>query len=545
MASRKNTNNNSGADVLSDGHYIELVRGGDMSAFDHLYERHISIAAAVARRNVDNPSDAEDVVAEAFQAVLQNLVAGKGPNNFFRAYLLSTVTRLSHHRNRKAGSTLPSSDDAVLDRPLSEPDAAIKAFESDAVAKAFQALPERWKAVLWYLDVERMKPAAVAPILGLSPNAVSALALRAREGLRRQYLQAHIAEEHDDECVMYASKLGHYIRGGLSRAASRKVRQHLGGCSKCTLALSELKDVQGRMRAVLLPLVTGVPLALWAGKGAGLGVLGGLVPVKAAIVAPAISQPVVMAVVAAAGLGLALGASGVGGLLIPDAHVVDHPDSTHPEAQPSITVWPPPTPSHQAPESPSPAQTGPDLLPPSGPDPAQEEPREQEKQPSDGREVAEPAEVQGGAPATEVPPGTAPEPPPTQQEPDPAPSAPEKPTTPTAVSTYVWAAQDTGAGLTAMQVDFIPRGAPPVGPGTATFSFSPDAQIQEKSLVVPQGWSCSFQGPRAITCSTGSIQAGNLNFHMTAETGKSAAPGVLTYSFRGSGFSTGKLRYDY
>ncbi|XAZ31966.1 sigma factor [Paenarthrobacter ureafaciens] len=42
-----------------------------MSAFDHLYERHISIAAAVARRNVDNPSDAEDVVAEAFQAVLQ------------------------------------------------------------------------------------------------------------------------------------------------------------------------------------------------------------------------------------------------------------------------------------------------------------------------------------------------------------------------------------------------------------------------------------------------------------------------------------------
>ncbi|MFP3686343.1 hypothetical protein SB847_21820, partial [Bacillus sp. SIMBA_026] len=72
---------------------------------------------------------------------------------------------------------------------------AIKAFESQTVAKAFRSLPERWQAVLWYLDVERMKPAAVAPILGLSPNAVSALALRAREGLRREYLQAHIAEE--------------------------------------------------------------------------------------------------------------------------------------------------------------------------------------------------------------------------------------------------------------------------------------------------------------------------------------------------------------
>ena len=354
MASRKNTNNNSGADVLSDGHYIELVRGGDMSAFDHLYERHISIAAAVARRNVDNPSDAEDVVAEAFQAVLQNLVAGKGPNNFFRAYLLSTVTRLSHHRNRKAGSTLPSSDDAVLDRPLSEPDAAIKAFESDAVAKAFQALPERWKAVLWYLDVERMKPAAVAPILGLSPNAVSALALRAREGLRRQYLQAHVADEHDDECAVYASKLGQYIRGGLSRAASRKMRQHLGGCSKCTHALSELKDVQGSMRAVLLPMVTGVPVALWAGKGAGLGVLGGLAPVKAAIVAPAISQPVMMAVVAAAGLGLALGVSGVAGLFVPETPVVNRADSMQPEAQSSVfPSWPQSTPSGQATGTPS------------------------------------------------------------------------------------------------------------------------------------------------------------------------------------------------
>ncbi|MDO5863320.1 MULTISPECIES: sigma-70 family RNA polymerase sigma factor [Paenarthrobacter] len=325
-----------------------------MSAFDHLYERHISIAAAVARRNVDNPSDAEDVVAEAFQAVLQNLVAGKGPNNFFRAYLLSTVTRLSHHRNRKAGSTLPSSDDAVLDRPLSEPDAAIKAFESDAVAKAFQALPERWKAVLWYLDVERMKPAAVAPILGLSPNAVSALALRAREGLRRQYLQAHVADEHDDECAVYASKLGQYIRGGLSRAASRKMRQHLGGCSKCTHALSELKDVQGSMRAVLLPMVTGVPVALWAGKGAGLGVLGGLAPVKAAIVAPAISQPVMMAVVAAAGLGLALGVSGVAGLFVPETPVVNRADSMQPEAQSSVfPSWPQSTPSGQATGTPS------------------------------------------------------------------------------------------------------------------------------------------------------------------------------------------------
>lgn len=547
MASKKNTNNNSGADVMSDGHFIELVRSGDMSAFDHLYERHLSIASAVARRNVDNPSDAEDVVAEAFQAVLQNLVAGKGPNNFFRAYLLSTVTRLSHHRNRKAGSTLPSSDDAVLDRPLSEPDAAVKAFESDAVARAFQALPERWQAVLWYLDVERMKPAAVAPILGLSPNAVSALALRAREGLRRQYLQAHVADEHDADCVMYASKLGHFIRGGLSRAASRKMRQHLAGCSKCTRALSELKDVQGSMRAVLLPLVTGVPLALWAGKGAGLGVLGGLVPVKAAIVAPAISQPVVMAVVAAAGLGLALGASGVTGLLIPDAPVVNRPESTQPEAQPSVPLWPPATNVSKPPGDPSAspqAPTSEETVPPAESDPARIEDPGEGQETNNGREVTGTAVVQGGAPAEEEPPASVVETPP-QQEPLPAPSASTEPVAPTALSTYVWAAQDAGTGLTAVQVDFIPRGTAPAGPGTATFSLGSDTRIQEKSLQVPQGWSCSLQGQGAITCSTGSIQSGNLHFHMTAENRSRAAGGVLTYSFSAAGFSTGNLHYEY
>ncbi|WP_224094303.1 sigma-70 family RNA polymerase sigma factor [Arthrobacter sp. StoSoilB13] len=354
MASGTGTDNASSAGVESDGHLIGLVRGGDMSAFDELYERHVSVASTVARRNVDNPSDAEDVVAEAFQAVLQSLVAGRGPDNFFRAYLLSTVTRLSHHRNRKAGRSLPSSDDAILDRTMPEPDAVVKAFESHTVAKAFRALPERWQAVLWYLDVERMKPAAVAPLLGLSANAVSALALRAREGLRRQYLQAHVAEALDSDCAGFASKLGTFIRGGLSRIAERKMRQHLNGCSKCTLALSELKDVQGTMRAVLIPLVTGIPLATLAAKGAGLGVLGGLVPIKAAIVVPAIGQPAVMAMVAVAGLGLALGAVGIVGRLTPDVPMEQLAVETSSSRQESFIGTPAPVPT----SNPSPALPG-------------------------------------------------------------------------------------------------------------------------------------------------------------------------------------------
>ncbi|BCW04553.1 hypothetical protein NtRootA1_06910 [Arthrobacter sp. NtRootA1] len=538
MASGTGTDNASSAGVESDGHLIGLVRGGDMSAFDELYERHVSVASTVARRNVDNPSDAEDVVAEAFQAVLQSLVAGRGPDNFFRAYLLSTVTRLSHHRNRKAGRSLPSSDDAILDRTLPDPDAVVKAFESHTVAKAFRALPERWQAVLWYLDVERMKPAAVAPLLGLSANAVSALALRAREGLRRQYLQAHVAEELDSECAGFASKLGTFIRGGLSRIAERKMRQHLSGCSKCTGALSELKDVQGTMRAVLIPLVTGIPLATLAAKGAGLGFLGGLVPIKAAIVVPAIGQPAVMAMVAVAGLGLALGAVGIVGRLTPDVPVEQLAIETSSSRQESFVGAPAPTPTATPlPSLPSPVS------------PAAVEPAPSDGGPEESNAGREESNA-GAEPlvAAPVPSGVESQPAPQQSVPSPDPASPAATALPAslvAVTASVRIPKDRGAGMTAMEVDFGIGGSQSLGPAKAVFSVEMDARIQESSLLAPEGWSCSMEGRTAVTCITASARRNDLHFQVSAQSKRKKGAGVLTYSLSGSGLAAGEFVHKY
>ncbi|MFJ5957553.1 sigma-70 family RNA polymerase sigma factor [Paenarthrobacter sp. NPDC092416] len=497
-----------------------------MSAFDMLYERHLPIAHTVARRNVDNPSDAEDIVAEAFHAVLQNLVAGKGPDNFFRAYLLSTITRLSHHRNRKAGKTLPIGDDSVLDSSLAEPDAAVKAFESHTVAKAFRSLPERWQAVLWYLDVEGMKPAAVAPMLGLTANAVSALALRAREGLRRQYLQAHVAEEPSNDCAGYVSKLGNFIRGGLSSASERKVREHLTGCSKCTRALSELKDIQGSMRAALLPLITGIPLAAWVGQGAGLGALGGLVPVKAAIVVPAIAQPAVMAMIATAGLGLVLGTVGIVDHLRPDAYM-EEPTVVTSSSQQSPTAVPfLPAPAAETPSSPVPASSVP--VEPAPPVVVPEPPVEISAQ-----EVAEPPVGISAQPGPETPSS-------------PVPSSPAMTPSKDPLGAVTASAEDTGerSNTTAVQVDFSVSGSHPLGPGKAVFSVRKNARIEEGSLVAPEGWSCSLADRNVATCFTDSVQRGDLHFRVvTASKGQS--DGVLTYSLSGTGLAPGEFVYNY
>ncbi|MFK0040062.1 sigma-70 family RNA polymerase sigma factor [Paenarthrobacter sp. NPDC090517] len=533
--------------IDDDGRLIELVRGGDMSAFDGLYERHLSIASTVARRNVDNPSDAEDVVAEAFQAVLQGLVAGRGPDTFFRAYLLSTVTRLSHQRNRKAGKVLPSGDDSVLDHALADSDAAINAFESRTVAKAFRTLPERWQAVLWYLDVERMKPAAVAPILGLSPNAVSALALRAREGLRRQYLQCHIAEQPDGRCSEFASKLGNFIRGGLSAATERKVRDHLNGCSTCTAALSELKDVQGSMRAVLLPLVTGVPITIWAGKGAGLGVLGAVFPAKAALIAPALAQPVVLAVVAAAGVGLVLGSIGI----------VDHLTSeTYSQQRALQTGSPPwesdpvmPTATSKPSSTPLPASSSPAGVPAAS-----------EESPSALEELAPtPVESPSAVQAPQLPAQDNPaqdkhaQDKPAASSATPSPGAPPAPalsagpniTVPADVQGSVRQNSGRDAANITMEINFHVSGASPLGSGKAVFSVAADAWIVEGSLQAPDGWTCALEGRRVAVCTSSSVQRNDLQFRVVTDSKGKKKNRDLSYTLSGPGLASNQFSYTY
>lgn len=258
------SNTTAASHTASDAELVAQVRQGNRAAFELLYARHVDIAQMIARKNADNPGDVEDVVSEAFQSMLQSLLAGKGPDAFFRAYLISTVKRVAHHQNRKAGKVLPTGEQSILDQKVSDDDRALKAFESRTIARAFRSLPERWQSVLWYVDVERMKPAAAAPALGLSPNAVSALAVRAREGLRREYLQLHVSEITDPGCAETSSNLAAYLRRALPRKKEQSVRAHLDECIKCTGALLDLRDVQGSMRATLLPIIAGVSAAAWS-----------------------------------------------------------------------------------------------------------------------------------------------------------------------------------------------------------------------------------------------------------------------------------------
>lgn len=260
------------ASQKSDEALILEVRHGSSGAYGLLYERHVDSAMATASRYAGNHSDAADLVAEAFANVLQVLQNGKGPDVFFRAYLLTTLRRLASAK-RSADEKLFVLDDLERVAPaVPSANTVVVAFENETVARSFRNLPERWQLVLWHTEIDGLAPAAVAPILGMSANAVSALAVRAREGLKQAYLQNHLSGTGTPGCEKYADQLGAYARHGLTARRTKTVQAHVDGCLKCTEKLLYLEDVGVGMRAIIFPALLGLA---FAGKGAAI-VGGGL-----------------------------------------------------------------------------------------------------------------------------------------------------------------------------------------------------------------------------------------------------------------------------
>lgn len=250
-----------GDGFASDPVLITSARRGDAAAFGALFARHSDAARRVARQYVP-ADDVDDVVAESFANVLGVLRGGGGPDAAFRAYLFTVVRHVAYRSTAGAGKVRPTEDEHVFESavgPLaSVEDPALKAFEDTTVAKAYLSLPERWRSVLWYTDVEGAKPAALTEVFGLTANGIAALAYRAREGLRQAYLREHRGTLLDEGCRQTSELLGGYVRGALSRRERTVVSEHLAGCAQCLGVVEELSDVAQGMRTVIAPLVLGV-----------------------------------------------------------------------------------------------------------------------------------------------------------------------------------------------------------------------------------------------------------------------------------------------
>ncbi|TDQ05092.1 RNA polymerase sigma factor (sigma-70 family) [Labedaea rhizosphaerae] len=259
---------------------LARLRAGEDAAFGELFSRHADAVRRLARGLAADRAEAEDLVAEAFFRVLQAIRRGSGPVDNVRGYLLIVVRRVAWEWSLRRKDVLVP-DDELTNRP-DQHDAVGQSAERHLIVRAFSSLPERWRSVLWKVEVEGERPAVVAMNFGLSPNATAALARRARQGLRAAYLQAHLAVDRSATgCRSVLEKLGAYTAGSIKGSERRRIHTHLGGCSDCRRTHDELREVCSGLRAHAGALIVPVGAGLAATKGGGLaaglkGLLGGI-----------------------------------------------------------------------------------------------------------------------------------------------------------------------------------------------------------------------------------------------------------------------------
>ncbi|MEV4289525.1 sigma-70 family RNA polymerase sigma factor [Nonomuraea bangladeshensis] len=322
-----------------DSALTRLVRAGDERAVSELYERHYPAVLAFARRLCQDPHTAEDLASESFARTLRTVRHGSGgPSGAWRPYLYAVArnTAIEWARSQqRIVLTEEFREDELTTVPPEPPD--------DLVTRAYRSLPPRWQTVLWHTLIEGEEPERVAQILGVTPGNVGVLAFRAREGLRKAYLAAHVAGA-SPRCLQYAEPLAAVVRKRSDRLP-RGLRTHLSDCASCARAHAELLDLNATLRAAvpvaLLPLAlkagewtatTATPFAATgnasiAGEGAVAGKGGALFPGVPGWAVPVVGAAVV---VVAAVVGMTLGPA-------PDPA----PRVAAPAASPSPTADPP------------------------------------------------------------------------------------------------------------------------------------------------------------------------------------------------------------
>ncbi|MFI2705815.1 RNA polymerase sigma factor [Cellulosimicrobium composti] len=251
--------------TLSDSDLAQLARDGDDAAYSELWRRHWGPVRAAAAR-FSELADPDDIVQEAFTLLYQSLRHGQGPHGAVRPYLYRTVRNVAISMGRRK-TPAPVGDSTDLDLAAGSPSdegESDRVLEKTLTVRAFRSLPSRWQTVLWYTVVEDLPPRDVAPLMGMSANAVAALALRAREGLRTAWLTAHLRSESiAPECRSVVEQIAGQTHKTTGARDLDTIRDHVDSCVHCALVQSEVDDLARRLRGVLTPLLIGVTTAAW------------------------------------------------------------------------------------------------------------------------------------------------------------------------------------------------------------------------------------------------------------------------------------------
>ena len=171
---------------------MELVSGGDTSAFEKLIERHQSLVAGTVARMLGSNSDVEDIAQQVFIRVWKS-ARRYVPRAKFTTWLLKITRNLVFNELRRSKrhahvplQTEPGAEEFPLkDTTNPTPDASLLENELQrAIEEAITELPESQRMALILRRYEQLSYEEISEVLDLSVPAVKSVLFRARTELR-------------------------------------------------------------------------------------------------------------------------------------------------------------------------------------------------------------------------------------------------------------------------------------------------------------------------------------------------------------------------
>lgn len=171
---------------IEEQNLLQRARGLDEAALGEIFDTYYRPLFRYLNIHLGHVPTAEDLAAEVFRILLEQIRLGRGPTEMLRAWLyrvahnlmVDELRRRRYHEHDPLDERLPANEPAVTSRVQA-------AAENQAVLGALKHLSEKQQAVLSLKYLQGLENDEIARALHLTAGTVRALQFRGLRALQR------------------------------------------------------------------------------------------------------------------------------------------------------------------------------------------------------------------------------------------------------------------------------------------------------------------------------------------------------------------------
>ncbi len=237
----------------TDAELLAAARRGDAEALDSLLARYQARIYRFGMKMCRDPADAEDVLQETLLAMARGVREFRGASSL-STWLYSVARSYCVKKRRKSGFA-PDQQESIerggrdeacqVADPGAGPEDVLLGREIEvALARAIASLDHEHREVFLLRDVEGLKAAEVAEVVGSSVSAVKSRLHRARQRVRETIvvlLDEREARNESDTCPDIVETYSRYLESDIGPEVCKEMEQHVEACATCRHTCDSLK----------------------------------------------------------------------------------------------------------------------------------------------------------------------------------------------------------------------------------------------------------------------------------------------------------------